>query len=113
MPYLAGVRSKRGVYGHKFYQTVVRARRGVESHWYRPIFGTISGLLDHLGLVMNVPVVWQVYIWHIAGEEPIAVVSGHTRCVNCVAWNPVHHDVLVSASDDYSLRLWGPRTHHS
>ncbi|XP_034827354.1 WD repeat-containing protein 26 isoform X1 [Maniola hyperantus] len=55
----------------------------------------------------------KVYIWHIGGEEPIAVVSGHTRCVNAVAWNPAHHDVLVSASDDYSLRLWGPRTHHS
>ncbi|XP_072939037.1 WD repeat-containing protein 26 isoform X2 [Epargyreus clarus] len=51
----------------------------------------------------------KVYIWHISGEEPIAVISGHTRCVNAVAWNPVHHDVLVSASDDYSLRLWGPR----
>lgn len=53
----------------------------------------------------------QVYIWHVDGEEPIAVVSGHTRCVNAVAWNPRHHDVLVSASDDYSLRLWGPRAH--
>ncbi|CAG9113660.1 unnamed protein product [Plutella xylostella] len=53
----------------------------------------------------------KVYIWHIQGEEPIAVVSGHTRCVNAVAWNPVHHDVLVSASDDYSLRLWGPSSH--
>ncbi|XP_050347026.1 WD repeat-containing protein 26 [Nymphalis io] len=53
----------------------------------------------------------KVYIWHVGGEEPIAVVSGHTRCVNAVAWNPRHHDVLVSASDDYSLRLWGPRAH--
>ncbi|KAJ0175387.1 hypothetical protein K1T71_008546 [Dendrolimus kikuchii] len=50
----------------------------------------------------------KVYIWHISGEEPIAVVAGHTRCVNAVAWNPVYHDVLVSASDDYSLRVWGP-----
>lgn len=53
----------------------------------------------------------KVYIWHINGEEPIAVVGGHTRCVNAVSWNPVHHDVLVSASDDYSLRVWGPRSH--
>ncbi|XP_063625613.1 WD repeat-containing protein 26 [Cydia splendana] len=51
----------------------------------------------------------KVYIWHISGEEPVAVVAGHSRCVNAVAWNPVHHDVLASASDDYSLRLWGPR----
>lgn len=53
----------------------------------------------------------KVYIWHMNGEEPVAVVSGHTRCVNAVSWNPVHHDVLVSVSDDYSLRLWGPRSH--
>ncbi|KAI8422108.1 hypothetical protein MSG28_006031 [Choristoneura fumiferana] len=52
----------------------------------------------------------KVYIWHISGEEPVAVVAGHSRCVNAVAWNPVHHDVLASASDDYSLRLWGPRS---
>ncbi|XP_028170015.1 WD repeat-containing protein 26 [Ostrinia nubilalis] len=55
----------------------------------------------------------KVYIWHINGEEPIAVISGHTRCVNAVAWNPAHHDALASASDDYSLRLWGPRPKHS
>lgn len=55
----------------------------------------------------------QVYIWHMNGEEPIAVVSGHTRCVNAVSWNPVHHDVLVSASDDFTLRLWGPRSHQA
>ncbi|XP_038214842.1 WD repeat-containing protein 26 [Zerene cesonia] len=51
----------------------------------------------------------KVYIWQMEREEPIAVLSGHTRCVNAVAWNPTHLDVLVSASDDYSLRLWGPR----
>lgn len=51
----------------------------------------------------------KVYIWHMSGEEPVAAVAGHSRCVNAVAWNPVHHDVLASVSDDYSLRLWGPR----
>lgn len=45
------------------------------------------------------------------GEEPIAVVAGHTRCVNAVAWNPVHHDVLATASDDNTVRLWGPKSH--
>ncbi|XP_050669705.1 WD repeat-containing protein 26 [Leptidea sinapis] len=51
----------------------------------------------------------KVYIWQRETEEPVAVLTGHTRCVNAVAWNPRYHDVLVSASDDYSLRLWGPR----
>ena len=57
-------------------------------------------------------------------DEPIAVLSGHLRTVNCVAWNPVYHQVsmvsilisvllvsfqiLVSASDDNTVRVWGP-----
>ena len=37
-----------------------------------------------------------------------AVLSGHSRTVNCVTWNPVYPRVLVSASDDGSVRVWGP-----
>ncbi|XP_077283902.1 WD repeat-containing protein 26 isoform X1 [Arctopsyche grandis] len=50
----------------------------------------------------------KVYIWHIRGEEPIATLSGHSRTVNCVSWNPVYHGLLASASDDCTVRLWGP-----
>lgn len=34
--------------------------------------------------------------------------SGHVRTVNCVTWNPVHHGMLVSVSDDATVRIWGP-----
>ncbi|XP_030747225.1 WD repeat-containing protein 26 [Sitophilus oryzae] len=51
----------------------------------------------------------QVYIWHIRNEMPIATLPGHTRTVNCVAWNPVHSHMLVSVSDDCSVRVWGPK----
>ncbi|KAK9680759.1 WD domain, G-beta repeat [Popillia japonica] len=51
----------------------------------------------------------QVYIYHIKNEEPIAVLSGHTRSVNCVTWNPVYPYMLVSASDDFHVRVWGPK----
>lgn len=51
----------------------------------------------------------KVYIWHTRGEEAIATLSGHTRCVNAVSWNPVF-PLLASASDDYSVRIWGPAT---
>ena len=37
-----------------------------------------------------------------------AVLSGHSRTVNCVTWNPVYPRVLVSASDDGTVRVWGP-----
>ncbi|XP_050299546.1 WD repeat-containing protein 26 [Anthonomus grandis grandis] len=51
----------------------------------------------------------QVYIWHVRNEQPIATLRGHTRTVNCVAWNPVYHHMLVSVSDDCSIRVWGPK----
>lgn len=50
----------------------------------------------------------KVYIYHVKKESPIAVLSGHGRTVNCVAWNPVYPRVLVSTSDDCTVRVWGP-----
>ena len=35
----------------------------------------------------------QVYIYHVKRDEPIAVLGGHSRTVNCVSWNPVYHQV--------------------
>jgi len=50
----------------------------------------------------------KVYIFHVRREAPIAVLSGHSRTVSCVSWNPVFPQVLVSGSDDGTVRVWAP-----
>lgn len=52
----------------------------------------------------------KVYIWHIKRELPIATLTGHSRTVNCVSWNPVYHQMMASVSDDFTVRIWGPRS---
>uniref|UniRef100_A0A1A9V411 WD repeat-containing protein 55 homolog n=1 Tax=Glossina austeni TaxID=7395 RepID=A0A1A9V411_GLOAU len=50
----------------------------------------------------------NVVIWHIKREEPLAKLSGHTKTVNCFSWNPAYPSLLASASDDATVRIWGP-----
>ncbi len=50
----------------------------------------------------------KVYIYYISRETPIAELAGHSRTVNCVSWNPIYPKILVSASDDSTVRVWGP-----
>ncbi|UYV61098.1 WDR26 [Cordylochernes scorpioides] len=50
----------------------------------------------------------RVYIWNITKETPIAVLEGHHKTVNCVSWNP-KYPLLASASDDCTVRIWGPK----
>ena len=50
----------------------------------------------------------KVYIWHLRREIPISALEGHTRTVNCVHWNPKLPGMLASASDDGTVRIWGP-----
>lgn len=50
----------------------------------------------------------EVYIWNSRSSKPIEVLSGHSLTVNCVSWNPKRPQMLASASDDHTIRIWGP-----
>lgn len=86
-------------------RVLVRKYQGVTQGFYtiHSCFGghnedfIASGSEDH-----------KVYVWHRRSELPIAELTGHTRTVNCVSWNPVVPGLLASASDDGTVRVWGP-----
>ena len=50
----------------------------------------------------------RIYIWNVKKETPICALEGHSRNVNCVSWNPTVPGMIASASDDGSVRIWGP-----
>ncbi|KAI8451671.1 WD40-repeat-containing domain protein [Phakopsora pachyrhizi] len=48
----------------------------------------------------------KIYVWHLESGNLIEVLKGHAeeKCVNAVAWNPVHPAMFASASDDSTVR---------
>ncbi|KAJ1978604.1 hypothetical protein H4R34_003151, partial [Dimargaris verticillata] len=49
-----------------------------------------------------------VYIWNRFTGQLKERLVGHRRTVNVVTWNPVNGRMFATASDDQTIRLWGP-----
>ncbi|GMH02541.1 hypothetical protein Nepgr_004380 [Nepenthes gracilis] len=78
--------------GHKQHKYVIRS-----------CFGGLSSTFIASGSENS-----EVYIWNRRCSEPIKILSGHSMTVNCVSWNPRKPQMLASASDDHTVRIWGP-----
>ncbi|KAL3531171.1 hypothetical protein ACH5RR_010493 [Cinchona calisaya] len=79
--------------------------KGHRQHKYviRSCFGGLNGTFIASGSEDS-----KVYIWNRLGDNPIEILSGHLMTVNCVSWNPRKPQMLASASDDQTIRIWCP-----
>ncbi|XP_046579884.1 WD repeat-containing protein 26-like isoform X1 [Haliotis rubra] len=84
---------------------LLRKFQGISQGFYT-IFSCFGGL--NQDFVASGSEDHKVYVWHIRRESPIAVLEGHARTVNCVHWNPRLPGMVASASDDGTVRIWGP-----
>eukprot|EP01102_Stenamoeba_stenopodia_P015704 TRINITY_DN537_c0_g2_i1.p1 TRINITY_DN537_c0_g2~~TRINITY_DN537_c0_g2_i1.p1 ORF type:complete len:172 (+),score=24.73 TRINITY_DN537_c0_g2_i1:188-703(+) len=50
----------------------------------------------------------NVYLWHKHHGTLLEVLVGHTATVNTVCWSPTDACLFASASDDATIRIWGP-----
>ncbi|KAL6978755.1 hypothetical protein U1Q18_020421 [Sarracenia purpurea var. burkii] len=78
--------------------------KGHKQHKYviRSCFGGLNSMFIASGSENS-----QVYIWNRKSPDPIEVLSGHSMMVNCVSWNPKRPQMLASACDDQTIRIWG------
>lgn len=52
----------------------------------------------------------NIYIWQISDSIPIRVIKGHTGCINaCNLIKVLDRNVIFSASDDHTIRIWGAK----
>ncbi|KHN85061.1 WD repeat-containing protein 26 -like protein [Toxocara canis] len=85
--------------------TLLRSYTGAPHHDF-VVFSTFGGAEQNY--VATGSVDEKVHIWSHKSDRLIAKLSGHTGKVNAVAWNAVYPQMLVSCSDDTTIRVWTP-----
>lgn len=48
----------------------------------------------------------MVYLWQRDSGKLVAELDGHSSVVNVVVRHPIRSNVIASASDDKTVRLW-------
>ncbi|CAI5732598.1 unnamed protein product [Peronospora destructor] len=83
--------------------SVVAKYRGLREQRYvlRPCFGG-----DHSELVVSGSEDGAVYLWQRNSGKQVGKLNGHSSVVNVVVRHPIHSNVIASASDDKTVRLW-------
>jgi polycomb protein EED len=53
-----------------------------------------------------------ILIFDLEHDDPIRVLPGHGKAINDLQISPISPDILVSASEDYSIRIWNLNPKH-
>lgn len=53
-----------------------------------------------------------ILIFDLEHDEPVRVLPGHGRAINDLQISPLSTNILVSASEDYSIRVWNLNPKH-
>lgn len=67
----------------------------------RPSFGGRNGAFVCQGSEKGVGL-----MWHWPTQTSLPTLQGHRQAVNTVAWSPVDPHMVVTTSDDKTLRVW-------
>ena len=48
----------------------------------------------------------SIFVWHLSTSETVTRFTGHTSSVFSLQFHPINHNLLISCSNDKSIRMW-------
>jgi len=70
-------------------------------------FLTDPGLAALLSHNLNIGNLLSRYVWSLRHGTLVRALRGHSDVVSAVAWSPTVPGVLATASDDFTVKVWG------